>query len=125
MADAVCILIADKTATRQNIGFRQGLQPISRHAVVTIIAGPTFMRKRLCNFVDDFPSGVPNWYAKIQLNSDVPVELAIISEWYPKSCVEVFFKDTPYNFTLYNVCVNTISNDIGQDNLEKDHACNH
>ena len=37
----------DKTATR--------LQPVSRHAMATIITGPTFMRKRLCSFIDDFP----------------------------------------------------------------------
>ena len=30
------------------------LQPVNRHAMEMIITGPTFMRKRLCSFIDDF-----------------------------------------------------------------------
>ena len=41
--------------TGQNIALPWGLQPISLHAMVTIITGPTFMRKRLGSFIEDFP----------------------------------------------------------------------
>ena len=43
-----------KTAPHRNIGFPRGLKPVSRHATATIITGQTFMRKRLCSFIDDF-----------------------------------------------------------------------
>ena len=58
---AVAVYIdCERNVTRRNIGFPQGLQPISRHATVTKITGPTFKRKRLCSFIDVFPKCLPS-----------------------------------------------------------------
>ena len=53
--------------------------PVSQHATATIITGPTFMRKRLCSFTDDFPL---NGYT-------VSTENLWISSWSLVVCILV------------------------------------
>ena len=75
---AIAVYIANKTVTRLNIGFPRGLQPFSRHSTETIITGLTFMKKRLCRFIDDFPSN-STWPVNYNQCKGKPKGMALIS----------------------------------------------